>query len=499
MKTTVKLPAAFLAAIMLAAGIASCGGTSDTIELAKTDPVDAPSPETEAENTEDNPYDVPDSLPSDLDFKGRTFTLFIANSANQNDYMGGTGEETGDIVLDAVYQRNRSVEERLNVKLNYYADSDVNGSNTASEFSRMIMSGDSTYDVFTGYQYAITTLMNVGGMVRMEELDHLDLEKPWWWKDYMKELTLRDDKHYFLIGDFFFHSLRMTRALYYNKVLYGNYYGDRDGLYDTVLNGDWTFDKMIEYAKAVYVDQNNDGATDSEDQLGFISWGKASCVDPFVYSADIDYCRHESADTVELDLVSEKAVKHLEQVISFFYQQGSYSNVNSTDELYGPWKAGRVLFLGNGSLNTPTVLRDMEDEFGFLPYPKMDAAQNNYITLVSEDACPCVVSVSSQNLDIAGAVLEALGAETYRTLLPVWYEEALKIKYSRDDISSQMLDIIHDNLHTNFIYAFTGMLNNIGFEFRNIVSENRDYVSYMTKKAGKVTAALETLNELFDE
>lgn len=126
MKTTVKLPAAFLAAIMLAAGIASCGSTSDTIELAKTDPVDAPSPETEAETTEDNPYDVPDSLPSDLDFKGRTFTLFIANSANQNDYMGGTGEETGDIVLDAVYQRNRSVEERLNVKLNYYADSDVN-------------------------------------------------------------------------------------------------------------------------------------------------------------------------------------------------------------------------------------------------------------------------------------------------------------------------------------------------------------------------------------
>ncbi|MBO4366425.1 MAG: hypothetical protein J5843_02075, partial [Clostridia bacterium] len=443
-------------------------------------------------------YDIKDSLPADLDFGGRGFTFFIANSANQNDFMGGVGEETGEIVSDAVYRRNLNDEERLGVKLDYYADSSVNGSNTADEFTRLIMSGDSAYDVFTGYQYAITKLMNVGGMVRMEDLDRLDLEKPWWWKNYMKELTLRDDKHFFLIGDFFFHSLRMTRAMYYNKVLYGNYYDNPDGLYDFVLSGDWTFDKMIAYAKSVFIDYNNDGVTDSEDQLGFISWGKASCVDPFIYSADIDFCIHESAETVELNLINEKAVDHIERVKEFFYQEGSYSNVNSNDELYGPWKAGRVLFLGNGSLNTPTVLRDMECEFGILPYPKMDDKQENYITLVSEDACPCVVSVCSLNLDIAGTVLEALGAETYRTLLPVWYEEALKVKYSRDDLSSQMLDIIHDNLHTNFIYAFTGMLENIGFEFRTIVSENADYVSHMEKKVKIITKKLDKLNEMFD-
>ena len=110
------------------------------------------------------------------------------------------------------------------------------------------------------------------------------------------------------------------------------------------------------------------------------------------------------------------------------------------------------------------------------------------------------ISGASQNLDITGAVLEALGSETYRSVTPAWYETALKVKYSRDDISAQIIDIIHDSMTTDFIYAYNASLSKIGVVMRTLVGNNStDYISAVTGLETAVSTQLAGIVEAYEK
>ena len=147
-----------------------------------------------------------------------------------------------------------------------------------------------------------------------------------------------------------------------------------------------------------------------------------------------------------------------------------------------------------------TFFRDMTDDYGFLPYPKLDESQKNYRCLVTDIVLLGAISGASQNLDITGAVLEALGSETYRSVTPAWYETALKVKYSRDDISAQIIDIIHDSMTTDFIYAYNASLSKIGVVMRTLVGNNStDYISAVTGLETAVSTQLAGIVEAYEK
>jgi hypothetical protein len=159
---------------------------------------------------------------------------------------------------------------------------------------------------------------------------------------------------------------------------------------------------------------------------------------------------------------------------------------------------GRVLFVG-GDLDTAISLREMEDDFGFLPQPKYSENQKDYFSLVHDQALLSCVSASSQNLDMAGAVLEALAAESYRRVTPAWYETALKVKYARDDISSQMVDLIRASMNTNFLFAYNSTfygLNGLGMLYRDLITNNSN--AYTSTATSRLPASQKKLDELID-
>ena len=494
---TIQTAALLLAALLTAPVCASCADTP------AADSADTTAAVTEAQTAAEtaDPNDrtqIKDKLPDDLDFDGRTFTVFISCPSDQNDFLGGVEEQTGELVEDAVYNRNASVEERLNIELVYNPRTELTGGTLDAAVLKLLMAGDSSQDLFAGQQYGMAKLLTSGGFVTAEDLGYIDLEQPWWWKDYMDELTLGNSGHYFLVGDYFIESLRFTRAVLYNKDLYAQYYDNGDALYDLVLNGKWTIDVMAECAKNVYVDLNNNGVTDEEDQLGFISWLKLASTDPFVYSTDISYTKRDKDGYLTLDMISDDAVTLCEKLVDFFWQPGSYDGCTSDEQQASLFSSGRALFMGNANLKTAELLREMKDAFGILPYPKFDEEQKEYRSLVHDAGLIGAVNGCSGNLDMAGAVLEALCAETYRSVTPVWYETALKIKYTRDDISAQMIDLIHDSITTNFIYAYNYALSDIGLQYRTLITNNStDYVSRVEKQLKAAEKSLKELTDVF--
>ena len=437
---------------------------------------------------------IKDNLPEDLDFGGRTFSIYVHPEAEK--YCVGSEDHVGDIVNDAVVARNLAVEERLNIVL----QPDPQLDNTAKPITTMVTAGDSSYDLFTGYQYELAKMVANGGLVNLYDLEYIDFDQPWWWTNYMSELEIGEDARFFAVGDYFLTALAYARTVFYNKDLYAQYYDNGDGLYDMVLEGKWTLDKMATIAHEVYTDINNNGKTDSADQLGYVTYLTMSSVDPFVYGTDIQFCRRTSDGSIELTMVHDEAVKLAETLVNFFWQAGSYSQISNGENNVSIFLKGDTMFLGNASLGTAEELRDMEKNFGMIPYPKYDEAQEGYRSLVHDGAPIGFINGSSENLDIAGAVLEALNAETYRTVTPVWYETALKVKYSRDDASSQMIDLIHDTITTNFIFAYNYALADIGLIYRDLVTKNSvDYMSAVEKRQKSAVKKLENLYNTFME
>ncbi|MBE6724775.1 MAG: hypothetical protein E7576_06195 [Ruminococcaceae bacterium] len=127
-----RFAAAILALLML---LPSCGnGTADNSAekgaekeiQADPDPVDGAGgekePEEEAVETETSRADRPDTLDPSLDFDGTQINALTFGRGVCQKY-DVFGELNGDVVLDAVYNRNITVEDRLNVRFNFVAGS----------------------------------------------------------------------------------------------------------------------------------------------------------------------------------------------------------------------------------------------------------------------------------------------------------------------------------------------------------------------------------------
>ena len=86
-------------------------------------------------------------------------------------------------------------------------------------------------------------------------------------------------------------------------------------------------------------------------------------------------------------------------------------------------------------------MRDMEYDFGILPFPKYTEEQDEYYSrLCFYDAA--VIPVTVPDLECSSIILEALSCDSYNNVVPAYKEEVLKSKFVRDEDSSQMLDIV---------------------------------------------------------
>lgn len=492
--TLIRTAAGLLALLMTGSALLACGSDADTGKPTETT-ADNSAAVTEAVTDNGIEY-IEDSLPDDLNFDGRQFTIYVASF---KEFFQGPEESTGDVVDDAVIDRNRAVEERLNIELEYFFDETAQWDTIAGILTKYIMAGDTTFDLYTGQQYGITTLIANGGFINCYDLEHIDFSKPWWNNRYMDELAIGNDSRFFLVGDYFISALLNTHVVYFNKTMYGRLHEDPNELYNLVLDGTWTLDKMAQVAKDAYVDVNNDGQTDIGDQLGYVTYLPAASVDPFMYLSDIEFTPRDNDGYITVNLLDERCVDLTTKIVEYFHQPGS---LHQTDPgaANAAFVNGTAQFLGINSISAAKSFRDMEDDFSFLPYPKLTEDQEHYNCVVADIVCPGAVPGTSLNLDMAGAVIEALSSESYRTVVPTYYETALKIKYSRDDLTSQIVDIIHDASYTDFLYAYSSSLNNIGVVMRDLVSRNStDYMSRVSKQENSVTKRLDKLITAFEE
>jgi len=479
------LTALLTAALMLP--LASCTSDGSTGETAVTSGTTAEASETAAKETNESELRAnhPDTLPK-LDFSGAAVNFL---SRGGNDFVMlemGPEEEVGDIVADALYERNRSVEERLNVDIVITYGTD-HSSNYSSSYKNTILSGDHVHDVIGVVHAAGITNSHEKIFVNLADVPYIDYSQPWWNMEYMEEISVSSDVRYFFQGDISLLSLRNLSAMFYNKTMYGSIYDDPDELYTYTLDGTWTHEKFRELVQASYQDINGNGYIDIGDVIGS-SGDAVTRADHYSYTAGMKMSERDEEGYPKLIEDQSRNIAVMEALNTLYYHTNGFMLITDSSiegMSQGGWmikkfKADEMMFLGDRLL-IADYLRDMESSYGIIPMPKLNEEQDDYKALVHNSASLYVlpITIDDERLEKACAVVEAMCAQSYRTVIPAYFDVALKVKYSRDEMSGQVIDMLREAMMTDFCYANSSALNSVGTLARVLLAKGAD-ASYMS-------------------
>jgi len=494
-----KIISAFLIILLITSVfISSCSNTSDTNQKANdTNGADAAS---NAENTEVLRENTPDNLPKDLNYDGATIT--VHTRGDKISVLELFAELTGDVIDDAIYYRNQAVEERLNITLKSFNAEGWEAYNTAvANLRGSIMAGDNAYDIIAGWSARIPQLSIEGLFLNFHDVEYIDMEQPWWVQSLLTELEVAGTLN-FLTGDIALSLLDAAFVIYFNKVVEANY--EIESLYEIVNSGRWTIDKMAEITKSISSDVNGDGAMDENDMYGG-AFTTVNQVDCFLQGSNIKMITKDADGLPTLNMEYEKLNTLVEKIYSMLFENPGVLGFpgiegNFSAKIDNMFMGDRALIVAGPLANANTTYKEMDSDYGIIPYPKYDDNQEGYSTRIQDSVSLWAIPITNPTPDMAGAVMEAMAAESYRKVTPAYFEIAMKVKYSRDDVSSQMLDIIRDGAYLNFASIYNESVGNPWFVLRDLMTgKSKDFASWLATNEPKIQQQLDTVIESFNK
>jgi len=501
MKHYVKLISLLLSALMLLMCLASCGGTTET--ESETVGETSGTTETEKVETEDPRLAVKDDIPADLTFANANdnkVTFFVRNDYELLKNEMDVDEITNDTMWDAIYERNKTVEDRIGVEITQIGQLGNWGPHTEwlQTLRNAVNTKSGDFDTAAIYTSQGASLAIEGMYYNLIDFPNLSLEKPWWNQSIIDESALFDVL-FFLSGDIALSETWGGKCMFFNKNLFEKYYGAQGiNLYDMVESGEWTVDELYELSSTVWEDTNSNGTIDNGDTVGInvytVNTNGTSFRDSWLPALGINPTEMKEGFPV-LSIYNERSVNAFEKLQKLTVNnEGALIGRASPDSAFA---AGKALF-EPASLGSGDGFRDMTDPYGVLPLPKLDAEQKNYGTCPDNGVSLVVVlsSCFAEKTEMVGATLELMAAESYRHVTPTFYEVVLKSKFSNDIRDAEMYDLILNSFVYTFGFIYSAQLGGSVTLFRNMTA---DFAQTYESNVGKYETALETLIDKLDE
>jgi len=410
----------------------------------------------------------------------------------------------GELIHDAVYKRNLEVEERFNVKI-----SDRQITNIYDSIRKSVTSGSVDYSVAWAMVTDYTKLSQNNILLDLQNVPNLNLEKKYWDQNVVRDFTI-SGKLYGIMGDISTSVSVFTHLFGVNKVVAQNNDIDISGLYQTVRDGKWTYDTLYSLTKDLYRDLDGDGTRNYADQYGL---GTTIAVVDAMFSASGEklVTRDENGDFILSPVTSriEAVYSKISDILSNkTINLGSWNIGKIEGDIKGhaSWYAIDDKFLNNTVLFVDIDVgimmdfRAMDSDFGIVPVPKFDESQKNY-SVYAYPFYPMLTIPSSyagdgESLDLIGTIMEGLASSSYKNLPPAFYDTAFATKYTRDEESIEMLDIILRSRIYDWMTIF-----NFGNIYSGIHSQlekdNLNIVSLFEKNEAKAQADIQKLVDAY--
>ena len=420
------------------------GGDQGTTE---TQP---PAPELDEYGREIVEADLPD-----VTYDGKTFTVHTRGNVEQ--YEWKADEQTGDRLNDAIYARNTAIEEKYGITLEVVAVG--NWSNYAGEtlpaLQASILASTGAYDLIAGYSTPISNMVTTGLLYDLNDLEHIDFEKPWWWQNF-QDASMINDANYYGLGALSLSAIYSMSCVFFNPALLEETNPGTD-LYKLVLDGNWTWDKMTELALNANKDLDGNSVMDISDRFGIVIMSNGNPVNQYMVATGEMLSSRKTDGTPELNVNKEKMSEAIDNLIKLFHQNEA-CYVGAQNDVRKMFIDGNALFHSEWLYYAQTQIASQVETYGLVPTPKQNEAQENYSTWIQSGMHIYCIPVDVLDVERASILTEAFAAETYKTLLPQYYEVVLKARYFKDEASSQMMDIMYDSVSFDFARIFNGQL-----------------------------------------
>ena len=416
-------------------------------------------------------------------YDGYNYRILVRKDSLSDQYLEN---DSDDLVESATFRRNKLIEQMYGITI---TASESSSNNYDIDALNSILAGDDAYDLVFTHARAAFVYAVQGAAYNFRDIESIHLDKPWWTKDVVESCTL-NGKLYVLDGDISSKGLGATMCMVFNKRIFDELGFDYP--YELVKEGDWTFDEFAYTVKKGAKDLNGDGIIEPEfDQLGYSSSQWEAPMNIIYTGGQKIYDKDENGD-LQLTLYSNKTVEIYDEFFSLIDNKACYLGTEKST-YNGPdlFNDGRAM-IADSELRHAQTLRNLDDDFGIIPYPKFDE-DDEYATAVNAGSHMIFIPITVEDVERTGAITEALCAIGSRDVIPAFYEKSLKTKYTRDEESEEMIDIIRDSVVFDLGYVIHGTFSSCGKDLA--VSTTHDFASYYA--AGE-TAAKINLEEFYE-
>lgn len=501
-KTMLRVFGLLLALLMVVASFAACSttGTGDDTGTPSGTSGGGTSGEGETEpaTNEWGEEDIKNGVPEDLDYND---TLQIAMRPADSWTREIDPSNLGDQVNQQICYRNIAVSNQLGVEIKV---SKLNELTTGhSNYNQWIiaqhMADAGTVDlvisvaaqqVRSGLKDCFVDLQD------STKLTYLDLNKNYWNQNYMDSAELYG-KLYYLVGDMNLSVYDRTLVTFANyKTLAALEYGD---IFETVMDGDWTLEKMQEImAEYPYVDNDSVEGKSAGDQFAIVGCYSSEVWDAWLGGFGLNLSQKTEDGGFEFCIEGNTALESAGEKVYQLMQSANAFTYAKIDSAFDWFINGTALFdvtcLSPSPAKT-SALRAFEDQYAILPMPKYDSNQTSY------SVCPqdtynvmSVMDGSSVNTEMVSAWLELTCSKSYDKVRPMYVTQMLTGKYLAMAENVEVMNLILDSVHFDPAVIFSLALND--FEqtlWRNNVRKGNSILNAWDARKTKDQNALDDL------
>ena len=400
-------------------------------------------------------------------------------------------ELNGTLINDAVYTRNAKVADLLDIRI---AETKLTECDSVARSS--IKADEDIYDVVMPYMNPTIGLATEGLLLDLKTVPWMDLSQPWWDQRANENLIIAG-KLFITTGDIAILDNECTMCLFFNKAMVRDH--NLESPYELVREHRFTLDKLKEMAETVTRDADGDGEMTVNDVWGLTIAFNAPI--SFYFGAGERIVDRNDEGKLDFCLGSPRSVDVFDKLMQVCLDDKMLTAHNVGNTSYGvtlPAFSEERAMIVTWALTSISDLREVEFEFGLLPYPLYDEAQEEYNNLISTGLVSSVsIPVTCSDTEMTGAALEAMACGSVSTLTAAYYDNALKNRYARDEESGEMLDLIFATRVYDLGYIFDwGTSGSLIGSLYNAKSTN--FASMWAKFEKKARKELEKSLEVFE-
>lgn len=446
--------------------------------------------------TETETIDDKEELP-EVNYGGKEFKMLLRNSEEHiKDMYFATVQEAKEAVDLKVYARNKAVESRFGVKI--VCDKSSH-SNLDTDQVNPILGGQANYHLIGNHGRGMFTYAINSTLADWNQLNYLQTDKAYWCTGMREEFTI-NGKLFCFRGDMSIESLSSTVVMLFNKTLCAT--SGMDYPYELVEEDEWTFEKFKTMALAVGNPTGQQVKLNEDTDIGYMSTQFRGPI-TVLYSAGKSIVElNEEKTKLVLTLADGDTDQLYKDYFGLIDQNNVYCVEGESPTHLKRFSDGRVLFFDCRLSSIGQIIANGMDDYGILPWPKYNEDVEEYYSWCDPwgNTFGIPNTHTADELDFVAIVTEAMCAEGYREVMPVYYDTILLGQQATDASSVEMIEYIRAGRRYDIAsYMMTGSdygsIGNCGMIL--LTYPDHSFSNWWASNQTQATTGLRNINALF--